>query len=356
MPFAVFRADAAPAIGGGHVMRSLTLAAALAGRGWSCAFACNPAGLHTVPALSESGHEVRELALDEAGDPGALRIRWPDGADLLAVDHYGLNAEYESACRPWAKHILAIDDLANRKHEADLLLDQTPGRTEADYRALVAPACRLLLGSEYALLRPEFARARANAIQRRYGRMALERVLVSLGTTDPNRVTGGVLEIIRNSGLKFGVDVILGSGTPQRDAVETALASMPAQSLLHVNPPANTMAQLMIAADLAIGAVGVSALERCCLGLASLMLVLADNQRGNAEALQRVGAARLVGIHAGAAGGVSLREELINLGRVPALIGEMSRAAFTVCDGLGAGRAAACVDAIRCMHPELVRK
>jgi UDP-2,4-diacetamido-2,4,6-trideoxy-beta-L-altropyranose hydrolase len=329
-------------------MRSLALADELARRGWNCAFACNPEALHTVPVLGKSGHEVRELAHDEAHDPGALRDRWPAGADLLAVDHYGLNAEYEAACRPWAKHILAIDDLASREHAADLLLDQTPGRTKEEYGLLVAPACRLLLGAGYALLRPEFARARANAMQRRYGRMAVERVLVSLGTTDPDQVTRRVLvEVIGSSGLKLGVDVILGSGTPQSDALERALAAMPAKSSLHVNPPAETMVKLMIAADLAIGGAGVSALERCCVGLASLLLVLADNQRGNAEALSRVGAARLATIDTGGMGGASLGAELRSLCRSPMTIEAMSRAAFTVCDGLGAGRAAACLDGIR---------
>ncbi|MBY0431842.1 MAG: hypothetical protein K2Q10_11635, partial [Rhodospirillales bacterium] len=111
---AVFRADAEPAIGGGHVMRCLTLADALAARGWRCHFACRPGTPEMVLALAASGHAVVPLA---DPSPAALAARWPAGCGLLVVDNYGLDAAYERACRPWAGRILVFDDLADRPHD-----------------------------------------------------------------------------------------------------------------------------------------------------------------------------------------------------------------------------------------------
>ncbi len=51
------------------------------------------------------------------------------------------------------------------------------------------------------------------------------------------------------------------------------------------------MARLMLASDLAIGAAGGTSLERCCMGLPSVQVVVADNQRDSAAALQSFGAA-----------------------------------------------------------------
>lgn len=335
MPFAVFRVDAGPATGGGHAMRCLTLAEALAARGCICAFACNTGAVQTIPALAASRYEVWELTDDDVASPAALRRRWPAGAGLLTVDHYGLDAAYESACRPWAARILVIDDLASRDHDADLLLDQTLGRSDADYRGRVPPACRLMLGTDYALLRPQFAGARADVLCNRRERKALEQVLVSLGATDPDNVTGLVLTAIQTSRLPLNVDVILGAGSPNHAAVRTRLKALLPAGTLHINPDVKAMIALMRQADMAIGAGGISAWERCCLGLPSIVLVLADNQRDNASALAAAGAAEIV-----VATGTQLPDVLNALRRNPERLLAMSLDAGRLCDGQGAHRVA----------------
>lgn len=339
MAFAVFRADAAPTVGSGHVMRCLTLAEALAARGWICAFACNTGAVQTIPALAASRHEVWELTDGDAASPAVLQRRWPAGAGLLTVDHYGLDAAYESACRPWAARILVIDDLASRDHDADLLLDQTLGRSDADYRGRVPPACRLMLGTDYALLRPQFAGVRADVLRNRRERKTLERVLVSLGATDPDNVTGQVSDVIRGRKVKLGVDVILGAGTPHREAVARHLRALPGPSALHVDPAVQTMIKVMAAADLAIGAGGISAWERCCLGLPSIVLVLADNQRDNASALAAAGAAEIV-VATPTQLGAQLPDVLNALHRSPERLLAMSLNAGRLCDGQGTHRVA----------------
>ena len=156
-PTAVFRADASEEIGGGHVMRCLTLAGALTEAGWHVGFAVNAQALAVVPSLAGAIEDI--LVLGEDDEASALTERWPDGVTLLAVDHYGRDMAFELRCRPWAAVIMAIDDLANRRHRVDVLLDQTHGRSESDYRPLTGPECRLLLGPQFALLRPQFRRS-----------------------------------------------------------------------------------------------------------------------------------------------------------------------------------------------------
>ena len=126
MKRALFRADATPQLGGGHIYRCLTLAHALSAEGWTCSFACNDGAERVVPWLARSPFH--------RADPNALG---GDAVDLLVVDHYDLAADDESACRSWATQILVIDDIANRRHDADMLIDQNLGRRFADYVAIV---------------------------------------------------------------------------------------------------------------------------------------------------------------------------------------------------------------------------
>ena len=158
----VFRADASEGVGGGHVVRCLTLATAWAEEGWHVGFAVNACALSVVPALAGSVVDILVLNESDAGtdEASTLAERWPDGVALLVVDHYGRDATFERSCQPWADAIMAIDDLADRHHCANFLLDQTPGREARDYDGLVPPGCAMLLGGRYALIRPSFAARR----------------------------------------------------------------------------------------------------------------------------------------------------------------------------------------------------
>lgn len=319
---AVFRADASPTIGGGHVMRCLALADGLAAKGWRCQFWVAPGTIETVPALAKSTHEATTATVSV------------QTADLLVVDHYGLDAEFESACRTWAQHILVIDDLADRPHDCDLLLDQTLGRVQADYRPLVPGHCRLLLGPAHALLRPDFARLRPAALARRDGTLA--RMLVSLGGSDPHDMTSLVLDTLGRMGLEVDVDVVLGSASPNCDVVAERLRGQP-RTTLHVDTP--HMAELMVQADLAIGAAGVTSWERCTVGLPTIMVVTADNQRLIAHQLDQAGAAVLAGDWTTVTmdGLVAVLRQLADTSQLAAV----SKAAARVCDGQGVTRTVA---------------
>ena len=166
-------------------MRCMVLAQALQDDGWRCVFATTPVSITTLPGFAETNDVT---TLENIDNPQDLRGHWPAGADLLIVDHYQLDRDYERRCRPWARHVLAIDDLA-RPHDCDALLDQTYGRRADDYRGVVPQSCETFLGAGYALLRPEFAALRQTSLARRTDAPTQGRILVSLGSTDPDGVT-----------------------------------------------------------------------------------------------------------------------------------------------------------------------
>lgn len=330
-PMAVFRVDASVAVGGGHARRCLVLAKALLDGGWSVRFASAPETVDTVPALRGSGVDM--MTLGATAEPAAtMRATAPDGCDLLVVDHYGLDRAFESPLRPWARRIAVIDDLADRPHDCDILVDQTPGRAAADYRGLVPSDCAVLVGPDYALLDARFAAARAMA-RRRDG--TVRRVLVNHGATDPTGATLAVLQALRAADLGVPVDIVAGAANPHRAAIQAAAAQLAPAGTVHVD--VDDMAALIGVADFAIGAGGVSALERCCLGVPSVIVILADNQRGNAEELARAGAA--VCVEEAALHRIEGLAALIGaLGRDPARLERMSAAATRIVDGAGAVR------------------
>jgi UDP-2,4-diacetamido-2,4,6-trideoxy-beta-L-altropyranose hydrolase len=326
-PLAVFRADAGATIGWGHVMRCAALAHALRDTGWRCAWATLSDNAAMTARLADLFDDFIDLAPDQ-GEPDQMRVRWPGGCGLLVVDHYQRDAAYASSCRDWADRILAIDDLAERKHDCDLLLDMAPNCDKIRYRERVPNDATLLFGPAYALLRPEFAITRRSILPRRYDGAA-RRVLLALGATNPQGILDTVLDAIEQASVDLAPDLILAWNTPDKDR----LAARVAQAGGQVHIDVDNMAELMAAADLAIGAGGMSSWERCTLGLPTLLLVIADNQRANAEALSAFGAAQTV-----AADSDSL------VGAINALAGDgdalkhMSQAASRLSDGLGAIR------------------
>ncbi len=342
---AVFRADGGAQLGGGHIARCRTLADELARRGWRCAFAVSAETASSMHALAASGVEI--LAFDTGAtaelEAAALQAHWPGGVALLVADHYQRDAGFERSCRPWARHILAIDDLADRTHDCDVLLDATPGRTPQYYAPAVPAGCRLLLGAAYALVKPEFTAARPAALERRRF-PALRRLLISFGSTDPVDATGMCLEALAISGLDIDADVVLGTAAPRLERVRQIVATMK-RTRLHVET--DSMAALMAAADCALGGAGGTSWERCCLGLPAFVAIIADNQIANAAALAAVGAARVAGRWHPALGKVMV-QELWNL--TPERLGRMSAAAAALCDGSGIFRVADIVEQLHLRH------
>lgn len=339
MPKAVFRADASPEIGVGHVIRCLALAVELERAGWVCAFASRTPTLETVPVLGRSGFGVRLLRGDAEPQEEAQSLHhfWPEGVELLVADHYQRHARFEAACRPWAKRILAIDDLADRPHDCDVLLDQTAGRTAKAYAGYVPEGCHLLLGSTFALLRPEFAAQRELALARRASRKSINRILVSFGGGDSQNVTAMALQGIALSGFDMEIDVVVGNIATHLSVVRGQAQSMKQPANIHMD--VRDMAYHMAQADLAIGAQGSTAWERCCLGLPALTITMADNQCAIGAALARRGAILDLGSHRDVQA-EQIAAALRSLVADPDRLEQMAICAAEVCDGLGAQRVA----------------
>lgn len=354
----VFRTDASIQIGTGHVMRCLTLADALAARGANCQFIsrAHPGNLiefvrsrgHTVHALSEPPASADVLHPGDAAQP-SIHSHWlgatqaqdaeacaPILADLqpdwLILDHYALDARWERALKPHYRRLMVIDDLADRPHECNLLLDQTYSRKAEDYRAWVPASCALLCGSQYALLRPEFAALRPYSLQRR-AETQLRQLLITMGGVDKDNATGQVLEALRSCPLPANcrITVVMGATAPWLAEVERVAHDMPWSTQVEVG--VKDMAQLMADSDLAIGAAGATSWERCCLGLPTIMVVLAANQHQVAQGLEQVGAAMVIESTQSIAR--HLHSRLIPLIESPMLLKAMSQSAFGVVDGQG---------------------
>lgn len=350
-----FRVDSALHVGSGHVMRCLAMADGLSERGDRCVFVCRDFPGNRMDIVRARGFDVLALPALAAGDRareagaaggGWLRVPWDvdaretldavgaAGVEWLVVDHYGIDARWERALRTQARRILVIDDLADRPHDADVLLDQNPGRKGGDYAGLVPAGCRLLLGPRYALLRPGFAAQRRDSLARRAeGRC--DSIVVCMGSMDTENATAQVLDALAASGAssRAKVTVVLGAQAPWLEAVRAQARRMGPSCEVLVDVP--DMAALLAGSDLAIGAMGTSALERCALGVPTLGIVLAENQQRGAEALSRAGAVSL--LPAGEDIRTSLRHVLSQHPGREALL-RMSAAAASVCDGLGVPR------------------
>lgn len=342
------RVDASRRIGGGHVMRCLTLADELAGHGCAVTFVCAQISEVLARRVERSGHRLvriepeDELLLETAqwdsailSDEAQLRDSARTAAaagtvDWIVCDHYRLDRRWLDQAGPGAKR-LVLDDLANRPMACDILVDQTLGRSREDYAPWVSADCTLLAGAQFALLRPEFAASRSAALKRRHKAGKVERVLVSLGATDIDGVTRDAVVSLLEAGVDCSIDVVLSSGAPSLESVLT-LAEREPRVTVHVD--SQNMAGLMASADLAVGAPGTSSWERCCLGLPAVTLQLADNQSLVSRSLAEAGATVAVG-RAEELGAAVKR--LTTDGEVRA---RMVAAAASIVDGEGARRVA----------------
>lgn len=359
--FRIFlRVDGSTKIGTGHVMRCLTLASAFRERGGECTFICRVQPGHLIDFIRTSGYEVHVLPEPKGGvafrtaveveiQPSPAHADWlgvsqvedaeasitgMNGriADWMIVDHYALDVQWEKKLAPHCRKMLVIDDLADRPHYCDALLDQTYGRSQDDYRYLVPFQCVLLCGSGYALLRPEFSLLRIYSIaRRRQGNF--KQLLIAMGGVDKDNTTGRVLRALRECKLPLDcrITVVVGAAAPGLTDVHIAAKQMrwPTTVLTAVKDVASLMAE----SDLAIGAAGATSWERCCLGLPTILVVLADNQLYVAAQLDKAGAARV--LQDPKKIDVDLVGEVNALLQSPIERAEMSRRAAALTDGRG---------------------
>jgi UDP-2,4-diacetamido-2,4,6-trideoxy-beta-L-altropyranose hydrolase len=339
------RVDSSASIGLGHLSRTLNIALELRDRGARVYFICRDFQSGGAKLAEAAGFDVFALPRPKAPlakiDPTLEYAAWLGVSleeeiaeskealkkigfvDWLLIDSYALDRRYESAMSGFCRKIAVLDDLADRPHAAHLLIDGAFAREKTAYESLVSKKTKLLCGADYLPLRSDFARYRSLALPRRF---PPREILTSMGGSDAKNLTGEALKAIAQSPFSGAIVRVVLSSLAPNIAQNVKLARK-----LRLNVDwridAKDMPLLVLRADLAVGALGVSAYERACLALASVTVLAAENQREN---LARLGAARAI------IGEGTILEALNGLNEER--IRSCERAAFAVCDALGTKR------------------
>lgn len=353
---AAFRADASVEIGTGHVMRCLTLADALRDKGVRCRFITRAHHGHLASVISARGHDVsllplRPLLVPPGGTSQHPYAEWlgadPESdandtatairhetADCLIVDHYAIDATWECMLRSSCGRVMAIDDLADRPHCVDVLLDQNwfgeEGKCRYDH--LLPATTHKLLGPSYALLGAQFEQLRSHTPARNG---YVHRVLVFLGGSDPANDTATVLAAFRTPELsRLALDVVIGANHPDPSGISRLVDERP-HTFLHQNLP--SLAPLMARADLMVSAGGSTTWERMCLGLPAVVISIARNQTATNLALMRAGYISFLG-ERDSITPEGIRRALVEAISTPQQLARQSERAQTLVPGNGTRR------------------
>ena len=292
-------------------MRCLTLADALRAKGAQCQFICRPHQGNLISTIRTRGYDVSELppmalggslssemhmfqlahapwlgcdwTQDSEQTLAAVRTIKPD---LLVIDHYAIDSRWEEVLRPHVRKLMVIDDLADRRHLCDFLLDQNWFGDDMSrrYQCMVSDHCVSMLGPGYALLKPEYTTLR-NLMPPRDGEV--RRVLVFMGGSDPTNETGKVIDALAQPGLEhLVVDVVLGVNHPDPRGIASKAEARLATNL---HSGLSSLAGWMARADVMISAGGSTSWERMCLGLPAIVISIAENQTATSKAMMEAG-------------------------------------------------------------------
>lgn len=306
------RVDASRQIGSGHVMRCLSLAAQLQKEhNAQVHFIMRQLSGNLLSLVKDKGYSVLPLPAEQTEQKLTGYEKWLTvpleldaketiaglrtigTVDLLVVDNYAIDVTWENTVRPYVKKIMVIDDLANRRHDCDLLLDQNLYEDMyTRYNHLVPSHCRLYLGPKYALLRDEFYEAR-KALRRRNG--TIKNILVFYGgvdTTNETMKTLHALEKIRNAD-SVTVNVIVGANNPCKEKIERCCLT---HTNWHFYCQVSNIAEFMNQADLMLGAGGSTTWERCFMRLPALVTAVAENQIEGCKYLEKCGVIKYLGV------------------------------------------------------------
>jgi UDP-2,4-diacetamido-2,4,6-trideoxy-beta-L-altropyranose hydrolase len=342
-----FRTDVSRQIGTGHFMRCFSLADELRKQGSQiCFISINlpiylrdmliEKGMEHIPLIMESTQEQTEKIsyVNGNGDSqiqdaqASIQVLANQDWDWIIVDHYALDQSWESLVRTICKKLMVIDDLADRKHDCDVLLDQNYyAEMQKRYIGMVPPHCQLLLGPHYALLRENF-RALRKLTNPRIG--VVKKILVFFGGIDADDYTTIAIHALAELREKYLVDVVIGEQHPNHKQIQLFCDQF--GYICHIQTA--RMAELMAEADLAIGAGGSASWERCCLGVPSLVMAVADNQIEISKALDSINACFYVEAKK-AQKLIAIRSALSELLNTPRKIHSMSQEAFQLVDGRG---------------------
>ncbi len=354
----LFRTDASRSIGGGHVIRCLALADFLKDKGWITFFACRNLPGNLFQTIQERGHELLALASPseeailqneinpddfeknlgvswerDAQELENILKQWDKKPHWLVVDHYSLDKSWESKLRTSVERIFVIDDITNRIHDCDLLLNHTPLSTREKLpQNLFSGKTKLLLGFPYALLTKDYQQ---NTQAKEFSSGTIKRIFIFYGSADASNETSKAISALlelNNRGIE--VDVVIGTANPYRNLIETQLKQLP-KAKLHVQIP--SLAPLMKKADLAMSAGGSVIYELLLSGVPTLVTTTADNQLDSIRYLNKLNYLDWLG-HAGSVDLSQLKSKLDHFFSSPTDLIEKSRQGQQLVDGKGVER------------------
>jgi len=356
----LFRTDCSSDIGSGHLMRCLTLAEQFVARGGDVQFVCRQLPQAMLDRCYQANIKVSQLPANPSislGPSYHMLYDWEEDADLtrqiignhtydwIIVDHYGIDQRWQQKIRSACRWIMVIDDLGNRPHQCDLLLDQNlVANYSTRYQPWLPADCCRLLGPDYAMLQPQYQEFRSQATPRF---PPVSRILVYFGGADTFNLTGLTLGTLLKMELgELKMDVVAHLADPHFQAIKD-LVDRDSRVRLHHSLP--SLAPLMVQADLAVGGGGATSWERCCLGLPTIVVSLADNQLPIARELHRRGVVEFLGeasqIGASEIGAQQLFDSIWRMVHDPALP-QRSQACMQLVDGMGINRVIQAIDQI----------
>lgn len=332
----VFRVDSSSMIGGGHLMRCLSLAKEFKNRRYEVFFVCralngNLTSNIDFPVLilpknkyfKASNFYLNCLGASQEQDAHETINIIPQGTDLIIVDNYAIDKLWHAKLRRYVNKIMVIDDLADREFDCDILLNQNLAIQKYDYTNKIPQNCKLLIGCNYALLRSEFRKIREKSILKRENTKKIKNILISMGANDSTNKTFDILQNIHD---EFEIVVILGLKSQYNEMIKDYANS---KNNVNVIIDSKNVSELMFNADLAIGAGGSTSWERCCLALPTLLYVLGENQMRVASSLQKAGAVKIV---------QDFKADFHQISNNLSIWHSMSKNAKNICDGYGVKR------------------
>ena len=352
----IYRSDSSSKIGSGHVIRSLTLAEELKKKGVEITFISRAHKGNLNKFIHKKGINVVELSkpknyifskknileedykawlgVSEEQDANeTLTVIGDKRPEWLIVDHYSIGEKWEKKMRPYVKNIMAIDDLDNRPHDCDLLLDQNYSSNDsARYKGKIPDKANCMFGPKFALLHPEYQKIRQN-LRLRNGKV--KKVLIYFGGSDPQNLTSKTLQAFSQLELEsIFLDVVIGLNHPNKREIETFCKYRKSSRCQTMLP---NLAELMAEADLFIGAGGTTTWERLCLGLPSIVITTGKNQELTSKALYKDGYIQYIG----AVEKVTVKmiaESIRHIINSPKVLERQSNNGKALVDGLGVQR------------------
>lgn len=293
--YILIRVDSSTLIGSGHLMRCLTLAERHRQNGDEVTFICRDLAGNLSGLVQDNGFKLVVLPRSNCDKILTGYEKWltvsqeQDAADVVkiiqqlgkvnrvVIDSYAIDEKWEKIVRPYTDELFVIDDLANRKHDCDILLDQNFYlNKDSRYIGLVPARCQLLLGPKYALLREEFYQAKEKM---KHNEEQLHNILVFYGGVDATDETSKAIKalmMLKSNGelTDVKISIVVGASNVRKDDIAVLCQKASFRYLCQVS----NMAELMAKADLMLGAGGTTTWERCFLQLPSIVTAVAENQ------------------------------------------------------------------------------